>query len=234
MPINHIIQTRLSPSAHTPKMKTFKNVSVYDLLPAMEATDQSDSDENPAMLDYAGDSALSIVKEWIEETFDLDEVDRGEIEDAVQDGILQAVEENVSHSMFQKVLDSVRYALEQSFEAAEVGCDIEVDRKKGFLTISVNPNDLMRAWRTEVEGMGYAAWGGDESIGDIKSLVTVIGILDRHAEVFGHHSLRSYYDDSFDRFDPDTGDYSTLSTLADKLWKKHLREKHKTGTKHRR
>ena len=215
-------------------MKTFKDVSVYDLLQAMGATDQSDSDENPALLDYAGEAAQSFRKEWIEATFDLDEMNRDEIEDAVQDAISEAVDRNVSNSTFLKTLDSVRYALQRSFEQAGIDNEIAIDEKKGFLTISVNDNDIMRAWREEVGGMGYSEWGGDETIADIKSAAMVIGILDHRAEVYGQRSLKYFYDDNFDRFEPDTGSYNELSKIAEDAWKKHLREKHKAGTKHRR
>lgn len=228
-------------------MKTFKDVSVYDFLPAMEATNQSDSDQNPAMLDYAGEAAQSFCKEWIEASFDLDEVNRDEIEDAVQDAISEAVNKNVSHSTFLKVLDSVRYALQQSFEQAEVGNEITVNEKKGTLTISVDPGDIMRAWREEVSGMGYSEWGGDESIADITSATMMINILNHRAEVYGQRSLKYFYDDfleykpgtpwrlrNFDRFEPDTGSYGELSKIAEGAWKKHRSEKHKAGTKHRR
>jgi hypothetical protein len=220
-------------TAKSAAMKTFKDVSVYNLLPAMEATNQSDSDENPAMLDYAGDAARSFCKEWIEDTFDLDEIDRNEIEDAVRDAISMAVDENVSHSMFLKTLDSVRYALQRSFEQAGVDSEIAVDERKGHFKISVNPGDLMRAWREEVDGMGYSEWGGDESIKDITSASMMAKILDHRADVYGQHRLKFFYDDNFDRFEPDTGNYAELSKVATDAWKRHLREKHKAGTKHR-
>ena len=216
------------------KMKTFENISVYDLLPAMGDTNQADEDENPAMLDYAEEAAQSFCKEWIEASFDLDEVNRDEIEDAIREPVYMAVSDNVSHSMFLKMLDSVRYALQRSFEQAGIDNEIAIDEKKGFLKISVNANDIMRAWREEVSGMGYSEWGGDESIADIKSATMVINILNHRAEVYGQHSLKYFYDDNFDRFEPDTGDYSKLSKITEDAWKKHLREKHKTGTKHRR
>ena len=215
-------------------MKTFKDVPVHVLRLAMGATDQSDADENPAMLDYAGEAARSFCKEWIEATFDLEEVSLNEIEDAVQDAISQAVDESVAHSLYLKMLDSVRYALQQSFEQAGINNEIAIDEKKGFLKISVNANDIMRAWREEVSGMGYSEWGGDESIADITSATMLVKILDHRAEVYGNRSLKYLYNDNFDRFEPDTGSYNELSKIAEDAWKKHRREKHKAGTKHRR
>ena len=233
MPHQYLIQTRISQPTKSPKMKTFKSVPVRALLGTMDATDQSDSDENPAMLDYSSETARSFCQEWIEDNFDLEEVNRNEIEDAIQDAVSQAIDDNVSRSMFRKVLNATADALDRSFGNANVEHEITVNEKRGTLNISVVPHNLMRAWREEVSGIGLASWGGDETIDSVTSATELVGILDRRAEVYGHPSLKSLYDDVFDRFEPDTGAYTDLAKVAETAWKKHRREKHKAGTKHR-
>ena len=215
------------------KMKTFRNVPVHDLLAAMGAPDQSDTDENPAMLDYSGETASSFCREWIEDNFDLEEVNQNEIEDAIQDAVSQAIDENVSRSMFKKVLDSVAGALDRSLDQSNIEHEISVNYKRGTVSISVLPQNIMRAWHEEITGMGIASWGGDETIDSIASAAELVDILDRRAEVYGLPSLRTLYNDDFDRFEPDTGSHAELSKIAESAWKKHLREKHRAGTKHR-
>jgi hypothetical protein len=215
-------------------MKTFKNVPIRDLLNDFGGTDHSDCDENTNLLDYTGEAAHEFIKEWIKREFDLDEVNQNEIADAVRDSVQQKIDENVSHSMFVKVLRSAEDALSSSLEQAKVPHDITIDERKGTLTISVEADAIVRAWAEKTEGIGFVAWDPTLTVKDIASSITLVSILDGRAEVYGYPKMKNTYDDNFDRFEPDTGDYFYLAKIAKAAWKKYLREKHKANTKHRR
>ena len=215
-----------------PPMRTFKDVPIRVLLDAFGGTDQSDYDENTNLLNYTGEAANGFIKEWIESEFDLDEVDRNEIDNVIRDSVQQKIDENVSHSMFVKVLRSAEDALCSSLEQAHVPHEISNNEQKGTLTISVEQDAIVRAWAEKTEGMGFVAWDPTLTAKDIISIVSLVSILDGRAEVYGYSPMKRTYDDDFDRFDPDTGTYYDLDKIARNAWKKHLREKHKAGTKH--
>jgi len=219
--------------ARVPKMKIFRNVPVHEILAQIGATDQSDWEANPNMMDYADEAADGFVNSWIETEFDEEEVPVDEIKDAVSEAVNYKVQDNVSHSIFLKMLSAVKYALDNALEHAKVPGGCEVDEKRGTFTIEVDSDAIVRAWAEETEGMGYTAW--DDSLGadDIESAKMLINILEHRASVYGYHDMKWNYDWYFDRFEPDTGSYMELAKVAREAWRKHLSEKHKAGTKHR-
>jgi len=204
--------------AKTSTMKSFKNVSVYHLIGALGVTNQADSDENPNLPNYSWEAAKGFIDEWVANEIDENEVDPEQVKDDIQEAVSTAVEENVSRSMFMKVLNAVEYAIGQALDRANVPYDITTNEKKGTLTIAVDRKAIMRAWAEETEGQGMVSWDPSLTANNIENATVLVNILRHRDEVYGG-SMKRDYDSSFNsQSEPDTGSYSELSKIARKAY----------------
>jgi len=197
-------------------MKTFRNVSVYDLIETLGVRNQADSDDN--LPNYSWEASKSFIDEWVADEIDENEVDPEQVKDDIQEAVSIKVEENVSKSMFVKTLNAIEYAISQALDRANVPYDITTNEKKGTLTIAVDRKAIMRAWAEETRGQGIVSWDHNLTVNHIEDATMLVNILRHRDEVYGG-SMKSDYNSFFDsRSEPDPGSYDELSKIARKAY----------------
>ncbi len=203
-------------------MPTLK-ANLNDIFEHHSITKQWDSDDNPNLLLYADEAAGGFVREYSTSVAEEGQ-DPRDIAEVFQEDIDMAVQQNVGRSMWERSGRAAENALEELAQNARVPLTAKFDPKKGNLSATFDGKAMLRAWREEVKGQGYAGWGGDEKVdffdSDIKSLKRLIGILDSRAEVYGTARFKRLVSKDMDGFEPDTGSYSQLAKIADKAIKK--------------
>lgn len=179
-----------------------------------------DSNESGEWLsDYCHEAATGFMEEWKKDN---------EVEEAPEEvytAVLEAIETKAGKDLWEHqrgwLLEAIESAAQEASRAARAPQAIDSpDEEKGIVSITIH-EPFLKIWRDEVEGMGYSAWGGDESLTDIDSLVMVLNILDNMSEVYGFKPIKRQYDAAVDdRFEPEAGRYGELTKIAEAAYKK--------------
>jgi len=185
----------------------------------LETIGVKDPKDHEGYSDYSWDATRNFMREFIANEFSPEEVNRGDVEELIENDVREAIETNVMHSLAVKTQRAIEDVLDRAAQSAGVSINVSFDRR-GNVIVDISAADLLKIWRQEVEGMGYAAWGGDEKASDIKGVHQLINIFNLRTEVYGGTSMERYFEGEFDRWEPDTGSYWTLKKIAEKSLKR--------------
>ena len=179
----------------------------------------SDPYNDESLSEYVWESASGFLREWCKNN----DIEPEDVPDDVRNTIEEEINSNVTGDLWHHTNDTLLGAIERSAEesmrmarAEGAILDINIDQKNhpGTLDITIG-EPFLKLWCDEVEGIGMAVWGEDESLRDIKSCNSIINILDHHAEVYGTKNIkRRFIDDLGDGWEPDTGSFWQLAQIA--------------------
>lgn len=202
--------------------------TIEEFFKCTEITDPQERSSD-YLSDYTWEATSGFLKEWAEnnlsEEDDDGNVKTAEVPTEVEEAVREAIEDNAGKSLWdsqrQWLLNAIESSAEEAMRVTEADGAIEaVLEDKGIISIRIG-KPFLKIWREEVEGQGYSAWGGDEKLSDVKDACFVFRVLDGLAEVYGFKSISVYHELAIDeRFEPDTGNYSQLSRVANEALKK--------------
>lgn len=189
--------------------------------------------------DYVHDATRGFLEEWAkyDDTKEiLDDKFGGDAPDEVVFAVQDAINDNVSREVYEHNNNELLSAIESAMKDAVRFAAGQLPRAEGaFGLVEIEKYQLvieiykpfLEIWREETEGMGMAAWGGDEKLKDVDSAIMVLNIVDHLMEVYGARSISSRIESSMsgERWEPDTGSHGKLSKIADKALAKAVSNK---------
>jgi len=154
-----------------------------------------------SVLDDAWEAQQQFMKDWLNEQDEDEPLTVDQIE-AVENAISEAIQQAYLDSVYFKTGEALVDAAQRMADSAEIESQFSFDRDKGTVSVEIDKT-FLTAWEEATTGVGMFEWDRESKLTDVKSVSTVIDVLDAWANVHGTGKrLGRMYDDEWDRWEP--------------------------------